>query len=67
MENKQNRWKSKVLWAAIAAQVVAILAFTGALQAIGVTEDWVNTLVGSVLQLLVLFGVINNPTDSGNL
>lgn len=67
MEDKQNRWKSKVLWAAIAAQVVAILAFTGVLKAIGVTEDWVNTAIGSVLQLLVLFGVINNPTDSGNL
>ena len=67
MENKQSRWKSKVLWASIAAQVVAILAFTGALKAIGVTEDWVNTVIGGVLQLLVLFGVINNPTDSGNL
>lgn len=67
MENKQNRWRSKVLWAAIAAQVVAILAFSGVLKAIGVTEEWVNTLIGGLLQLLVLFGVINNPTDSGNL
>ena len=67
MENKQNRWKSKVLWAAIAAQVVAILAFTGVLKAIGITEDWLNTVIGGVLQLLVLFGVINNPTASGNL
>ncbi len=66
MENKQNRWKSKILWAAIAAQVVAILAFTGVLKLIGVTEDWVNTVVGGVLQLLVLLGVINNPTDSEN-
>lgn len=63
----QNRWKSKVLWAAIAAQIVALLAFTGVLQLIGVTEEWVSTVVGGVLQLLVLFGVINNPTDSENL
>ena len=66
METKQNRWKSKVLWAAIAAQVIAILAFTGVLTLIGITEDWANTLIGSVLQLLVLLGVVNNPTDSEN-
>jgi uncharacterized membrane protein len=66
MENKQSRWKSKVLWAAIAAQVIAILAFTGVLKLIGVSEDWVNTVIGGVLQLLVLLGVINNPTDSEN-
>lgn len=63
----QNRWRSKVLWGAIAAQVVALLAFTGVLKAIGVTEDWVSTVVGGVLQLLVLFGVVNNPTDSTSL
>ena len=66
METKQNRWKSKVLWGAIAAQVIAILAFTGVLRLIGVTEDWANTLIGAVLQLLVLLGVVNNPTDSEN-
>lgn len=64
METKQNRWKSKVLWAAIAAQVMAILAFTGVLRLIGISEDWANTLIASVLQLLVLLGVVNNPTDS---
>lgn len=62
----QNRWRSKVLWAAIIAQVLAILSFTGVLQLIGVTEEWVSTVAGSVLQLLVLLGVINNPTDSEN-
>jgi uncharacterized membrane protein len=67
MKTKQNRWKSKVLWAAIAAQVVAILAFTGVLDMLGVTEAWVNTGVGSVLQLLVLLGIVNNPTDSENV
>lgn len=66
METKQNRWKSKVLWAAIAAQIIAILAFTGVLDLMGITEDWITTVIGSVLQLLVLLGVINNPTDSEN-
>jgi uncharacterized membrane protein len=66
MENKQSRWKSKVLWAAVAAQVVALLAFFGVLKLIGITEDWINNVIGGVLQLLVLFGVLNNPTDSEN-
>jgi uncharacterized membrane protein len=61
---EQNRWRSKVLWAAIIAQVIAIASFCGVWELIGVTAEWVNTLVGSVLQLLVLLGVINNPTDA---
>ena len=65
--NNQSRWRSKVLWAAIAAQVIALLAFTGVLKLIGVTEDWLNTVSGGVLQLLVLFGVINSPTNKDTL
>ena len=65
--NNQSRWKSKVLWAAIAAQIIALLAFTGVLKLIGVTEDWLNTVIGGVLQLLVLFGVINCPTNKDTL
>jgi uncharacterized membrane protein len=64
MENKQSRWRSKVLWVAIAAQVVALLAFFGVLKLIGITEDWLNGTIGGVLQILVLLGVLNNPTDA---
>ena len=63
MENKQSRWRSKVLWLAVAAQVVALLAFLGVLELIGITEEWLNYLIGGVLQVLVLLGVLNNPTD----
>jgi len=63
MENKQSRWRSKVLWLAVAAQVVALLAFLGVPELIGITEEWLNNLIGCVLQILVLFGVLNNPTD----
>jgi len=63
MENKQSRWRSKVLWVAIAAQVVALLAFFGVLEMIGITEEWLNNTIGGVLQILVLLGVLNNPTD----
>lgn len=62
----QNRFKSKVLWVAIAAQVIALLELTGAFKAVGLDAGLVGDVVAGVLQLLVLFGVLNNPTDGDN-
>jgi uncharacterized membrane protein len=62
----QNRFKSKVLWAAIAAQVFAIVALTGLDQTLGIDMGAAGDIVASVLQLLVLFGILNSPTDSEN-
>lgn len=63
----QNRWRSKVLWMAVIAQVITLLSAFGVWQAIGVTEDWVNKIVIIVMQLLTIFGVVNNPTDPNSL
>jgi uncharacterized membrane protein len=63
----QKRWRSKVLWMSIIAQVIALLSAFGFFQAIGVTEDWVNKIVIIVMQLLTIFGVVNNPTDPNGL
>ena len=60
----QNRWKSPVLWAAIVAQVVSLLLMTKVIDA-GM-GDLVNQVAGGVLQLGVLVGVLNNPTDKQN-
>lgn len=62
---EQNRWKSPVLWAGIVAQVVSMLILLGVIDA-GV-GDTVNQIAAGVLQLLALFGVINNPTNSAGL
>jgi len=60
----QNRLKSKVVWAAVAAQVIAILLALGVIDTtLGQT---INTVVASVLQLLVVGGILNNPTDGEN-
>ena len=59
----QSRWKSKVLWASILAQVISLLQLTGAFAAMGLDAGTVGNIVAGVLQLLVLFGVLNNPTD----
>ena len=58
---EQNRWKSPVVWAAIVAQALALLVALGAIDT--GASDAVNALVVSVLQALVAFGVLNNPTD----
>ena len=60
----QNRLKSHVVWAALVAQVLAILLALGLIDA-GQSEAF-NAVASSVLQLLVLFGVLNNPTDKVN-
>jgi len=57
----QNRFKSPVVWAAVLAQVVAILLALGVISA-GQGEA-VNAVIASVLQVLVLFGVLNDPTN----
>ena len=59
----QNRFQSKVLWAAIAAQVIALLQITGIFQQIGLDAGLVGDVVAGVLQLLVLVGILNNPVD----
>lgn len=61
---EQNRWKSPVLWAAIVAQVLSILLMVGAIDI--AMSDLANQVAGGVLQLGVLVGVLNNPTDKQN-
>ncbi len=64
-ETKQSRWRSKVLWAAILAQIVSILMMVGVID-VGAGEV-INNVGGGVLQLLALFGIINNPTDKSHM
>lgn len=62
---EQNRWKSPVLWAAILAQVIAILMLSGLVTGEQVTL--IEKISAAVLQLLVLFGIINSPTNKDSL
>lgn len=63
-QSLQSRWKSPVLWAAIVAQVLAILLTLGIIGP-GLS-DTVTQVVSTILQLLTILGVLNNPTDSKN-
>lgn len=58
----QKRWKSPVVWAAVLAQGVTILLTLGVISTgLG---DLINQVVAGVLQLLVIFGVLNDPTNA---
>ena len=57
---QQNRFKSPVVWGTVLAQVLAIFV---ALDMINPTQSAViNDVIAAALQLLVTFGILNNPT-----
>lgn len=62
---EQNRFRSPVLWASLAAQVLVILVTLGVIDT-GLSEA-IETVVTSLLQLLVAFGVLNNPTNASGM
>lgn len=60
----QNRLHSKVVWMAVVAQIVGLLIVLGVIDT-GMGNA-VNAVASSLCELLVLFGVLNNPTDANN-
>lgn len=61
---KQNRWKSPVVWTAIVAQIISLGQFTGLWAKLGVDVGMVGDVTAGVIQLFVIIGLLNNPTDS---
>ena len=57
----QNRFTSPVVWAAVAAQLLTLLSTLGVINT--GQSDAVGAVVTAVLQLLIAFGVLNNPTS----
>ena len=57
----QNRLKSPVVWTAVVAQVLALLVVLGVFDQ--TLSDAIKAVAVTVLELLVAFGVLNNPTD----
>ncbi|GHU83047.1 hypothetical protein FACS1894196_2310 [Clostridia bacterium] len=58
---EQSRWQSPVVWAAIVAQAAALLLTVGVIDT-GLS-DTINRVAAGILQMLTIFGVLNNPTD----
>lgn len=63
--NEQNRFRSPVLWASVAAQILSMLVLLGVIDT-GFSET-INAIVSGVLQLLATFGILNNPTNPAGL
>jgi len=62
----QNRWKSPVFWSAIVAQVISIGQLTGVWSKYGIDTGMLGDVVAGALQIGVLVGLLNNPTDKVN-
>ena len=61
---EQSRFSSPILWSSLAAQVLVILVTLGIIDT-GLSEA-ITGLVTSLLQLLVAFGILNNPTSKSS-
>jgi uncharacterized membrane protein len=60
----QNRWKSKIVWASTFSLLLVILGNVGLYEVIGITEEKLRMVINDILSILVLLGVLNNPTDA---
>lgn len=63
---KQNRFKSVVVWSSIAMLLLLILNTAGLFDKLGIDQAAAKIIIDSVLGLLVLLGILNNPTDKDN-
>ena len=57
----RNRFKSPVLWSTLVAQLLSILLAIGVID-IG-QSSIVNTIAAAILEILTIFGILNNPTS----
>lgn len=60
----QNRLKSKVVWTSVTATILMLIGHLGLYKKIGITESSLQILIDGILNILVLFGILNNPSDS---
>ena len=58
---EQNRFKSVVTWTAIVSFVLSMLVTTGVI--LPDASEAIAGAVSGVLNMLVVFGILNNPTD----
>lgn len=61
----QNRFKSKVLWISVGTQILSILIALGVIN-VG-SSELLETILISVCELFVAFGILNNPTSKETL
>jgi uncharacterized membrane protein len=60
----RNRLKSKMVWVSIASLLLPMLGHLGLYKTTGITEDSLKITIDTVLSVLVIVGILNNPVDS---
>ena len=63
MRNIQNRFKSKVVWISVASLLYLILQ---KFDLINITQMEYNEIVDGIIAILLLLGILNNPSDNSN-
>lgn len=66
MIDKQNRFKSWVVWSSAIGAVWIVLSAFGLPQKWGVTNETFKMVLDAIGTILVGFGILNNPTDKEN-
>ncbi len=61
---QQNRLRSPVFWGAVVAQIISVGHLAGFWQKYGIDTGVVGDDVAGILQLGVLFGLLNDPTKA---
>jgi uncharacterized membrane protein len=59
----QNRFKSPIVWGAIIAQVLSLGQLTGLFAKYGIDAGVVGDVLASILQLAIIVGILNDPTN----
>jgi phi LC3 family holin len=58
---KQNRFYSPVVWVAVVSQILSILIIMGVINI--AQQEAINQVAAAILQILTVFGVLNDPTS----
>lgn len=67
MNEKQNRFKSKVLWVTLTTALLLLLGEWGLYEAIGIKQETIQHTIDFILLCLTGFGIINSPDNKGTL
>jgi len=61
---KQSRWKSPLVYTSIVAQLITIGLISGVFEKYSIDSKVITAITAAVLQVFVLAGILNNPTDA---
>ena len=58
---EQNRFRSPLLWTTVVTLILGLLMQLGIIG--DAQNEQIMQIVGTVLELLAIFGILNNPTN----